>query len=260
MPLRQSKTLAKLRQNQPVRMCALGHYVPAFVRLAANARYDCIWLDLEHRAMGERDVQALLAYFHLFDIDCMLRPPTREKVRLYRYLEDGATGLMVPHVNSADEARDLVRSVKFPPVGDRGLDGAGLDADYLLAGEGYVDHASGETFLVVQIETPEAVDQVGEIAAVKGVDAMFIGTGDLGMRINRCQVKLTINDAITRVADAAQRAGIAWGCPAGSVEQLKELRQLGAQMIAYGGEFRAYLDLLERSADDLDQVYDSTGS
>jgi len=154
--VRKSKTLAKLRANEPVRMCALGHFIPAFIRHAAHHGFDCIWLDLEHRAMSDREVQALLAYFHLFDIDCMLRPPTLEKTRLYRYLEDGATGLMIPHVSTADKARMLVDAVKFPPLGDRGLDGAGLDSDFILAGgDEYVEAANRETFLVVQIETPQ---------------------------------------------------------------------------------------------------------
>ena len=83
--------------------------------------------------MSDREVQTLLAYFHLFDIDCMLRAPTLEKTRLYRYLEDGATGLMIPHVSTADKARLLVDAVKFPPLGDRGLDGPGLESDFILA-------------------------------------------------------------------------------------------------------------------------------
>lgn len=73
-----------------------------------------------------REVEALLAFSHLFDIDIMLRPPTLEKTRLYRYLEDGAAGLMIPHVSTAGKAKMLVDAVKFPPLGDRGLDNAGL--------------------------------------------------------------------------------------------------------------------------------------
>ena len=96
-------------------MCALGHFIPAYIALAAQARYDCIWLDAEHRAFSERELQTLLAYFHQYDIDCMLRVPTLEKTRLYRYLEDGATGLMIPHVSTVEKAQALVDAVKFPP-------------------------------------------------------------------------------------------------------------------------------------------------
>ena len=181
--MRKSRTLAKLRNNQPARICSLGHFIPSFVRHAAHFGYDCIWLDLEHRAMSEREVQALLAYFHLADIDCMLRSPTLEKTRLYRYLEDGAAGLMIPHVSTREKAESLVQAVKFPPIGDRGIDAAGWDSDFRLQGDdGYTDLANQETFLVVQIETPEAVRNVDEIAAVEGVDGLFVGPGDLGLR------------------------------------------------------------------------------
>ena len=130
--MRKSKTLARIRNNQTVRMCCLGHYMPFFVKQAAHFGFDCIWLDLEHRNFSDRDVQALLACSHLHDIDIMVRPATLEKTRLYRYLEDGAAGLMIPHVNTAEKARMLVDAVKFPPLGDRGLDGAGLDADFYV--------------------------------------------------------------------------------------------------------------------------------
>lgn len=254
--MRKSHTCAKLRAGEPVRICSLGHFIPAYIRLAAHYRYDCIWLDLEHRAMSDREVQSLLAYFHLFDIDCMLRAPTLEKTRLYRYLEDGAAGLMIPHVSTAEKAKMLVDAVKFPPLGDRGLDGAGLDSDFIIAGgEDFTDEANRETFLVVQIETPEAVANVEEIAAVEGVDGLFIGPGDLGLRIKKTETELTLENAVATVAAAAKRHGKAWGCPAASADKVKQLREQGAQLIAFGGEFRALMNLLEQCSSELDQVY-----
>ena len=206
--------------------------------------------------MSDREVQTLLAYFHLCDIDCMLRAPTLEKTRLYRYLEDGATGLMIPHVSTAEKARMLVDAVKFPPLGDRGIDGAGLDSDFLLdGGDDYIDAANRETFLVVQIETPQAVANVDEIAAVEGVDGLFIGPGDLGLRIKRTETDLTLGEASNKVAAAAKQHGKAWGCPGSSIEHVKQLRDQGAQLVAYGGEFRTLMDMLKNSAAELDEVY-----
>ena len=90
--MRNSKTLKKIHQNRCARVCGLGHYLPFFVRYAAHFGYDVIWLDLEHRAMTDREVQSLLGLCYHNDIDCMVRPPTQERTRLYRYFEDGATG------------------------------------------------------------------------------------------------------------------------------------------------------------------------
>ncbi len=254
--LRRSKTLEKLRAGQAVRMCSLGHFIPAYIRHAAEYGFDCIWLDLEHRAMSDREVQALLAYFHLCDIDCLLRAPTLEKTRLYRYLEDGATGLMIPHVSTVEKARSLVDAVKFPPLGDRGLDGAGLDSDFIWqGGESYIDAANRETFLIVQIETPQAVEQVEAIAAVNGIDGLFIGPGDLGLRIQRTETDLTLAHAVETVAAAAQRHGKAWGMPAGSPEMLRQYHEQGARLIAYGGDFSALKEMLCTRSRELDELY-----
>jgi 2-keto-3-deoxy-L-rhamnonate aldolase RhmA len=237
-------------------MCSLGHFIPAFIYHAAHFGFDCIWLDLEHRALSDHEVQTLLAYFHLRDIDCMLRAPTLQKTRLYRYLEDGATGLMIPHVSTAEKTRMLVDAVKFPPIGDRGLDAAGLDSNFMLdQRDDYVEGANRETFLVVQIETPQAVANVEEIAAVEGVDGLFIGPGDLGLRIQRTPTDLTLDGAIQRVAEAARRHGKAWGMPASSVDEVRRLRERNAQLVAYGGDFLAVMQGLQRSAAELNEVY-----
>ena len=254
--MRKSKTLAKLRSGQPVRLCSFGHFIPAYIGHAAKFGFDCIWLDLEHRTMTDREVQALLAFCHRFDIDCMVRSPTLEKTRLYRYLEDGATGLMIPHVSSPDKARMLVDSIKFPPRGDRGFDGAGLDIEFDPGGrDAYIDAANQETFLAVQIETPQAVESVDEIAAVDGVDVLFIGPADLELRIQRTKTTLTLDEAISRVASAADRHGKAWGCPGPTLERVRELHEQGARLIAYGADFSAVLRMLQANAADLDTVY-----
>ena len=257
--MRKSKTLGKLRSGQTARICGLGHFIPAFLKHAAHFGFDCIWLDNEHRAMEQREVQALLAYFHLFDIDCMLRPPTLEPTRLYRYFEDGATGLMIPFVSTAEKARELVQAVKFPPIGDRGLDGAGLDSDFYLRGdEGFTDRANAETFLVVQIETPEAVENVDEIAAVEGVDGLFVGPADLSLRLRTGDSSLTLESATEQVAAAAARHGKAWGRPVADQEQLQALHAQGARLLAYGGEFSAFLNMLRERGEEFDHLLRAT--
>ncbi len=247
--MRKSKTLARIRNNQTVRMCCLGHYMPFFVKQAAHFGFDCIWLDLEHRNFSDRDVQALLAYSHLHDIDIMVRPATLEKTRLYRYLEDGAAGLMIPHVNTAEKARMLADAVKFPPIGDRGLDGAGLDADFYVGdSEAFVKQANQETFLVVQIETLEAVRNVDEIAAVPGVDGLFVGPGDLGLRMKLDPSEGTLESAYERVATACKRHGKAWGAPVGTPEIMKQRQKQGGQLLNHGGEFGSVMNMLKDCA------------
>ncbi len=253
--MRKSKTLARIRNGEVVRICSMGHFFPAYIKYAAHFGFDCIWLDLEHRAMTDREVQALLAFFHKFDIDCLLRPPTLEKARLYRYLEDGASGLMIPHVSTPEKAKALVDAVKFPPLGDRGLDGAGFDNDFLLFDDDYPARTNAETFLVVQIETPEAVANVDAIAAVEGVDGMFVGTGDLGFRLKQSDENPGLEEAIEKVAEAAKKHGKAWGCPAGSAEAMKLRRSQGAQLLARGGDVIAVMSALSEWQRELDEIF-----
>ena len=109
--MRNSKILAKIRAGRPARIAYLGHFLPRYVAHAAHQGYDGLWIDLEHNAMDTREVQMLLAFTHLYDIDGMVRVPTREKTRLYRYLEDGAAGLMVPHAARRLFGSDAGRSL-----------------------------------------------------------------------------------------------------------------------------------------------------
>lgn len=254
--MRRSKTLAKIRSGQVARVCSLGHYIPAYVQMAAHAGFDCIWLDAEHRAWDDRELQAILAQFHRCDIDCLLRPPTLEKSRLYRYLEDGATGLMIPHVSTPERARELVQATRFPPLGDRGLDGSGLDNEFYIHGHGdYTQQANHETMLIVQIETPQAVNNLEAIAEVDGVDGLFVGPGDLGLRLRHSvDPTLTLDVAYERAANAARKFRKAWGCPASSAADIRRFREMGAQLIAHGGDFFALMHMLKQCAADFDDA------
>ncbi len=256
--MRSSKTLKRLREGGLARCANLGHPIPVYVAHAARAGFDCIWLDMEHRSFEPRELQLLLAHFRLYDIDCLLRAPTLEKTGLYRYLEDGATGLMIPHVSTAEKARQLVQAVKFPPLGDRGLDNAGFDSDYRINPDNlaFAEWANRETFLVVQIETPEAVENVEEIASVPGVDMLFVGPGDLGLRyrIAGDESGGRLEAAYERVAAACRASGVAWGAPAGSPEDMRKRRAQGAQLLCNCGDFMMLRDGLLAAASAFDQI------
>ena len=255
--MRNSRVLNKIRSGDCARICGLGHYMPFYIRFAAHNRYDGIWLDLEHRAMDNREVQSLLALMRHNDIDCMLRPPTRDRTRLYRYMEDGATGFMFPFVDDAETARSLVEIVKYPPQGNRGIDGAGLDADYgldhfLAKDSTYLEDANRETFIVAQIETTTALSNLDEIAQVEGIDVLFVGPGDLGARLAHADMG-DLDGAIEKVAAVAKSNGKAWGIPAGAPEAIEKYHTLGAQVMSNCGDF-GVVKLLETGAADFDRI------
>jgi 2-keto-3-deoxy-L-rhamnonate aldolase RhmA len=256
--MRRSKMLEKFRKGGFARVCSLGHFLPYYVRYAAEFKYDGIWLDLEHRAMDAREVQSLIAFCKFNDIDCMVRPPTREANYLYRYLEDGASGFLVPLVSDAQTAYNLVQATKYPPLGNRGMDGAGFDGDYGISvwvpNSTYNADANRETFILTQVETLQAVANAEEIASIEGIDGLFIGPGDLGLRIATTpDTDLTMGRAIEKVAVAAEKHKKVWGITAGSVADIERFRSLGAQIVPWGGDF-ALMNVLKNCSSDLDTI------
>ncbi len=256
--MRKSKVLAQWREKRFARFCSMGHVLPFFIRYAAYYNYDGIWLDLEHRNFDNREVQHLKALCHLYDIDCMLRPPTVQRTRLYRYLEDGAAGLMIPFVEDAAMARAIVAATKYPPIGNRGLDGAGLDCNFggdsWAPNSTYIADANRETFLVAQIETPEAVANAEAIAAVPGIDALFVGPGDLGLRLDTYpELGMSIDEAVAQVAAACERQGKVWGRTASSIDEVDRYRRQGSRMIPYGGDF-SLMNVLSAASAELDAM------
>ena len=255
--MRRSRILAKIRAGKVARVCSTGSPIAMFPALAAHFHYDGVWLDAEHRAWEPREADAMLTRHHAADVDCLWRPPTKEKNALYRLLEDGASGLMIPHVSSADEARALVRAMKFPPLGDRGFCGGGRDANFWVGKpEDYVAQANRETFLTVQIETPEALEQVDEIASVPGVDVLFLGPGDMSLRLG-CTAAVSdpqMLEVQKKISAAARKHGKAWGRPVGTAEDVRIITGLGAQLVAFGSEFGGLFQHLAECSTHFDDV------
>jgi 4-hydroxy-2-oxoheptanedioate aldolase len=213
-----------------------------YPRHAANARFDGIWVEQEHNTWDMRELQRIIALHHLADIDCVVRPAFLGKTQLYGLLDMGATGVMIPFVTNQESARYVVDALKFPPIGQRGFDGAGLDNDFFLQGtKVYPENANRQSVVVVQIETPEALENVGEIAAVKGIDVLFIGPGDLALRLGcpRNWEEPKMQDAQKRVADAAAENGIFWGRPSGTSEDMAWMIEEGARFLATGSDFES---------------------
>ena len=239
----------------------MNSYLPNFPRAAAVAGFDGIWVDGEHNAFDPRETQALAGFHQLADIDCLWRPPTREKVALYRILEDGASGLIIPHVESVDEVRALVQAVRFPPLGNRGLGGSGLDCDYSVsAGKAYPADANRETVLFIQVETPEALEQAEAMVAVEGVDGIFLGPGDMALRLG-CDTSPKdpkMAQVQRRIAAAAAKAGKVWGCPLTNEEDLRLTLAARAGFVVYGSEGRLIRDGLKSNGKALASVLGET--
>jgi 4-hydroxy-2-oxoheptanedioate aldolase len=252
--MRSSLLRARLRQGLPARLVCMYYPNAMLPAHAAKAGFDAVWIDAEHNTWDRRELQRLIALHHLANIDCLIRTGSRNSNELYHLLEDGASALMVPLVNTPEDAAAIAAAVRFPPLGQRGLDGAGLDNGfYLQNSPAYPAAANAETLLIVQIETPEAVANVERIAAIPGIDGLFLGPGDLSLRLH-CPADWThplMSAAEDAVAAAAARHRIAWGRPVGSAEQIARLVRKGGRLLAHGSDFGAVMNALPTYASTL---------
>lgn len=255
--MRSSRVRSRLQLSQPARIACMYYPSAMMPAHAAQAGFDALWLDAEHNTWDRREVQRLIALHHLADIDCIVRTGSRNATDLYHLLEDGATGLMIPLVNTAADAAALAQAVKFPPLGQRGLDGAGLDNRFYLPGTAeYPARANAETLLILQIETPEALHNLDAIASTPGVDGLFIGPGDLALRLG-CPLDWNHPDmtaAEDAVAAAAARHRIAWGRPGGTATQIQRIAAKGGTLIAHGSDFGSIMTMLPAYARDFGEA------
>ncbi len=237
--MRPSKIKAKLREGEPVLMTALALADPTLFELTSLMGFDGIWMDLEHHPISVETAANLTRAARVGTSEVMARPAKGEFMRLGRLLEAGVRGIMYPRCDNADEARELVAWSKFAPLGRRGLDSGNADNPYCFSPlDEYVVDANEQTFLVVQIEDPAALEHVEEIAAVEGVDVIFFGPGDFSLLAGvPGQFDHPVLDAaIGRIAAAAAAAGKAWGMPTSSVARTEVLLGRGARFLAHGAD------------------------
>jgi 4-hydroxy-2-oxoheptanedioate aldolase len=230
-----SRLRSKLRAGGFVRVVGINRVTePWLAEVAGKLGFDVIWFDMEHRAHGYEIVDRMSVACRATGIDLMVRIRKTGYTSAMRALEFGANGIMVPHCCSVEEAQQWANWTRFPPQGIRGFDGAGADSDYSLADPlEYLQERNEETFLAVQIEDPEAIDCVEGIAAVEGVDLLFVGPGDLsisyGVPMQRRHP--LVQRALDKVANAAENAGKWWGTVTETPELAQAELDRGARMV-----------------------------
>lgn len=213
-----------------------GNTVP---ELLAGAGFDWMVIDTEHSPVELVDIlPALQAAAAYPETATVVRPAANDTVLIKRALDLGAQTLMLPYVQSANEARAAVSAIRYAPEGVRGMAGTTRASRY-GAVKDYALRASEELCLIVQVETRTALDQLEEIAGVDGVDAVFIGPADLAASLGH-RGQLSHPDVISAVEDAVRRC-VAVGCPVGI---LTLDRAFARRCIALGTTFTAVgLDL-----------------
>jgi 4-hydroxy-2-oxoheptanedioate aldolase len=246
-----SRVLRKLRAGEFVRVVGVNRVVaPWLTEVVGKTGFDVVWLDLEHRGYTEEAIDPISLACRATGIDLMVRIRKTDYSSPMRALEFGAQGIMVPHCRSTEEARQWVNWTRYPPLGQRGFDGAGADCEFgLSAPSDCLLRSNRETFLALQIEDREALDHVEAIAAVEGVDLLFLGPADLSISLGTpFQFEHpSLQAAVERVAKAAKQAGIWWGTVTNSSSAAQEALNRGARMVTCGHDHAWLVDGLRNA-------------
>lgn len=157
---------------------------PNVAHMLARCGFEFFVLDCEHGAYNPETVSDMIAGARGAGIDVIVRIPEVRRETVLKPLDCGAAGLLVPMIDTAEQARELVRWAKYPPMGVRGvgLRRAHNRYERVRAGE-YLKQANDAVFLAVQAETPEAIKNASDIAAVEGIDCVFAGPMDLSVSL-----------------------------------------------------------------------------
>ncbi len=233
---------------------AMAHEGAAEV--AAGAGYDWVLIDGEH---GPNDIPRIESQLRAVEgrgAEAVVRVPVNDPVWLKRVLDIGARSVLIPMVETAEEAHSAVAACRFPPAGRRGIGGSIIRASGYGAVPDYVARANDGICVVVQAETARAVDEIDAIAAVEGVDAVFVGPADLAAslghpgRPDAPEVAAAIAHLISRTRAAGKAAGLIGFEPA----SFAAMAALGATLIAVGADVVLMAEAIRTRAADARRI------
>ena len=228
-----------LAAGRPALGCWLDMASPMAAEIIGLAGYDFVIIDHEHGPGTLADGLALLQALSGTSATAIMRVPVNDPVYVKRALDLGVEGLMFPNVNSAEEARAAVSACHYPPRGTRGAAyGMVRGADYGLRGEHYRETCGDELLVICQIETAAAVDAIPEIAAVPGVESLFVGPYDLSGSIGR--LGQFDDPEVEALLDRAERAildtRLVYGTIPVTGRSTADLVARGARLVAAGSD------------------------
>ncbi|MGI5819864.1 MAG: HpcH/HpaI aldolase family protein [Armatimonadota bacterium] len=224
--------LEKVRAGQPTFGLAMGTNNLLIAEILARSGVDWVWIDEQHGSWDRAAMYQAIQVVSLAGCAPIVRAGSNEFFRIGRVLDAGALGLIVPMVNSAEEAEAAVHAAKYPPRGGRSSGGVRLR----FMGDDYRHTANDGILVALMIETVEAVEAVREIASVDGVDCLFIGPGDLSVAMGVEPGSDEHEEAIQRIIRESNAVGTPVGFPCGNPEDAKMRADQGFTLIHAGSE------------------------
>lgn len=238
MKTRHSRILSLLRQNVLPTVLKINLSDPRVIEIAGLYGVDAVWLCNEHVPNDWIGLENQIRAARIYNIDTLVRVERGSYSDYIRPFEADATGIIVPHVADEREAQQIVEWVRFHPIGKRAIDGGNIDGQFCRLGvEEYLRHSNKERLVVLQIESPEALENVEKIAAVPGFNGFLFGPGDFSHRVGK-PGQLDAPEVVAarkRVAVAARAHG-KFAMTAGLIAPLEELVAEGYRLIGIGAD------------------------
>ena len=214
--MKENRMKAKLRAGEVVLGCSIMVPSPQLVEMAGHAGFDWVLIDLEHGTITLETAELMIMAAEACGITPIARPQSNSKQDISRIMDRGAMGVQVPHVNSAEDARNAVAAVKFGPGDNRGLAAGTRPDSYGLGAsmDQFVEHSNAQSLVCVQLEHAAAISNIDEIVAVEGIDVFFIGPSDLSQSMGypgnpKAQpVAQAIEQALSKIVAAGCCAGM----------------------------------------------------
>jgi staphyloferrin B biosynthesis citrate synthase len=238
---------ATFRQRLRTRTKLVGTWVktpsPIICEVLCRSELDLLALDAEHAPFGRAELDACLAICRALDMPTLVRVAAAEPALILNALDCGASGVLVPHVDTAQKARDAVRACHFGP-GGRGYAGstraAGFGARNIVT---HRQQSSAETTVILQIEDATALDEITAIAAVDNIDALFVGRIDLTVSLDKSQPDdAAVVAAVAQICAAGKQAAVAVGMFVSNPAEAHQWTTHGASLFILGSDHGFLLD------------------
>ncbi len=238
MEPRKSRILAQLRNGDFSTILKINLSDPRVIEIAGLSGVDAVWLCQEHVPNDWIGLEGQIRAARLYNMDTVIRVSRGGYSDYIRPFEADATGILVPHVANEEEARQIVEWTRFYPLGKRALDGGNTDGQFCnLYTDDYIRHSNTERLIAFQIESPEALENVEQIAAVPGFDLLVFGPGDFSHRIGKAG-KIDAPEVVAarkKVAAVARRHG-KFAMAAGLMAPFPDLVAEGHQLFGVGAD------------------------
>lgn len=236
--MRSSRVLSKIKNGEVVSCTKMNLADSRAAEIAAMSGFDCIWTCQEHIGNDYSVINEQVLASKAYDCDLVCRISKGSYSDYVRPLELDATGIMIPHVMSLKEAKSIVQTTRFHPIGKRPIDGGNADGMYCqVPFADYLKQANEERFTVLQIEDHEPLEELDAIAELEGYNMLFFGPGDFSQSIGDPGnfSNPLINEARIKIAETANKYGKIAGTM-GSLENYKELVDMGYKFINIGAD------------------------